>query len=489
MRSAVICWLLLAVLAARLPGQDHCGQAGLPPNHEARLRLAAAGALRSDTLYQIPAVFHLAARSDGGSQTPSARVLQALCELNAQFRPAGIRFFLAPQGIRQVRSTGIFSQHHLSASQQAMRSLKADSALNIFVVQNAGPAGESGVTGYFDPGDDWLVLRRDMLRSGNKTLAHECGHFFGLLHPHFGWDAQARTQAGPAPALASDGVTATERMDGSNCQTAGDQLCDTPPDYNNGLGWQQSCQYAGPVQDPAGQPLDPDETLIMSYFNDSCRAVFSPQQQALMRAGLSLPDRAHLRGQTPGDTLPAGQPVLLLPADTVRYMGDSIRFSWHPAAGAAGYIVEADRSASFSLDPQEWLLADTSAWLAAAWLPNQTYYWRVWAYHPGHTCTPASPVQTFVPAPVPAGLDPAAAPPAVRVWQDGRRLHLQLLQPVPANGALILSDLSGRVLMRQGLIPQAAPQTLAWDLGHLAPGWYFLRVQGGKSMHVTIQLR
>ncbi|TAE45895.1 MAG: hypothetical protein EAZ89_21025, partial [Bacteroidetes bacterium] len=298
MRAGIIILLLVAGMSTGLRGQDRCASGEMPPGYAELAGIASQAAGRSDTLYQIPVVFHLVARSNGSSQTQAWRVLQALCELNEQFEAAGIRFFLPEQGIRQVNQTSLFTQHYLSANQQQMRNLRADSALNIFVVQNAGPSGEQNVVGYFDAGDDWLVLRRDMLRSGNKALAHECGHFFGLLHPHYGWDVQAWTQPGPAPALSSDGITATERMDGSNCQSAGDQLCDTPPDYNVGLDWQQSCHYAGGVQDPAGTLLDPAEGLIMSYFNDSCRAVFSPQQQALMRAALALPARAYLLGQS-----------------------------------------------------------------------------------------------------------------------------------------------------------------------------------------------
>ena len=63
----------------------------------------------------------------------------------------------------------------------------------------------------------------------------------------------------PAPASSPGGIP-TEKMDGSNCETAGDYLCDTPPDYN-GFGW-DDCDYDGGAQDPMGVEIDPEERLI-----------------------------------------------------------------------------------------------------------------------------------------------------------------------------------------------------------------------------------
>ncbi len=43
------------------------------------------------------------------------------------------------------------------------------------------------------------------------TIAHEMGHYFGLLHTH-------------------ETANGTELVNGTNCGTAGDLLCDTPAD-------------------------------------------------------------------------------------------------------------------------------------------------------------------------------------------------------------------------------------------------------------------
>ncbi|RMG73988.1 MAG: hypothetical protein D6722_02965 [Bacteroidetes bacterium] len=250
----------------------------------------------------------------------------------------------------------IYLHHGLPASPAQMEQVRADSAVNVFVVQQAGGSGSIGVIGYYDLGRDWIVIQRDQIRPGNRTLAHEVGHYFSLLHPHFGWDGAAWDSVlhgNPPGSLAPDGLTPVERVDGSNCQTAGDRLCDTPPDYNLGLDWQQSCTYAGGALDPAGQVLDPDERLIMSYFSESCRRDFSPEQRQLMRADYLSAARNALR-TAPPDTLSTVAPVsdLLQPAPGgLTDWADSVQLRWSSVSGQAAYLVQVDRSPAFDLSP------------------------------------------------------------------------------------------------------------------------------------------
>ncbi len=480
--------LCILVISQSLLAQDRCGMEGMPASYAERIRLADEKGLRTDTLYQIPVVFHLVALNNGSGRAQPARVLPVLCELNTQFAPAGIRFFLAPDGIRLVNNSAIFSQHHLNLNQQALRALRADSAINIFVVQNAGPIGEQNVVGYFDVGDDWIVLRRDMLKSGNNTLAHEFGHFFGLAHPHLGWESQAWTQNLPAPLLASDGLTETERADGSNCPTAGDRLCDTPADYNNGLDWQQSCQFADTVRDPAGMPINPDEQLIMSYFNDSCRTIFSPQQLALLQANLLLPSRGSLLGKAMSDEPLSGPPLLLQPVDTTIFSGDSLSFRWNAPAQATRFVVEIDRSATFDLDPRTVLTNDTSIWLSGNWLPGQQYYWRVIAYQPGNTCTPAAQPVSFLPVASPVGLGQALPKVTFRHWQKGGNLFLLIEPDKRGRYEVEMIDFQGRMLLKEVLELPPGQHTLAWNLSHLPPGWYFFRWKDSRNVHFIFQI-
>lgn len=96
------------------------------------------------------------------------------------------------------------------------------------------------------------------------AISHELGHFFGLYHPH-------ETSFG------------REYADGSNCDTAGDLLCDTPAEPDLTFFHNQQCHYTGndsPIilVDPQGDRYIPSVTNIMSYIQPKCMKTFTNQQ-------------------------------------------------------------------------------------------------------------------------------------------------------------------------------------------------------------------
>ena len=70
-----------------------------------------------------------------------------------------------------------------------------------------------------------------------STSAHELGHFLGLYHTHKG--------------LGYDESGCAEEINGSNCNSCGDLVCDTPADSGNGI----------------ANGYNPDMTNIMSYYH------------------------------------------------------------------------------------------------------------------------------------------------------------------------------------------------------------------------------
>lgn len=94
-------------------------------------------------------------------------------------------------------------------------------------------------------------------------LAHEVGHCFYLYHTH--------------------GYGIEELVNGSNCEIAGDKLCDTPAEpYRNDNGIRnyvyENCNYFGTFRDSNNQLYNPDTYNIMSYTWWSCRQHFSTLQ-------------------------------------------------------------------------------------------------------------------------------------------------------------------------------------------------------------------
>lgn len=99
------------------------------------------------------------------------------------------------------------------------------------------------------------------ISSGCAT--HELGHLFGLPH----------TFENPG----------SELVDGSNCETSGDEICDTPADpytANPDIVWQNGCEFIWEGLDPNGQYYQPDVGNIMSYY--SCTCGFTRQQYIKM---------------------------------------------------------------------------------------------------------------------------------------------------------------------------------------------------------------
>ncbi len=346
--------------------------------------------------YKIPIALHLVARDNGVGRAKVATALEVLCELNELYTATGISFYLPSNGINLVDHDGVFMDNNFAINQLAMQNERRDSALNVFVVNSVGA---SNVVGLYDANRDWVLLQKSVFVSGNKTLAHEVGHLFALLHPHFGWDGQAWDVAihgNPSPEIASDGVTLTEKMDGSNCAEAGDLLCDTPPDYNFGIDWTQSCDYAGGATDPDNVLVNPDERLIMSYFSNSCRQVFSEEQVAIMQLDLEHPSREYLHpSYTPTADSLESSAELIAPAGMVSITSNTLDFAWEAVPDAQYYYIEYDRSPDFDLDPQGMITTQNAISISHPWLSGLNYYWRVLTWNELYFCSPPSTVQQF----------------------------------------------------------------------------------------------
>lgn len=437
----------------------------------------------------LPIVFHLFARDNGTGRSPLNNVLDLICTTQQLLDSTGVNLYLIEDGLHEVNHEGIYFQHQLASNQQAMRGMKVDSAINVYVVSDAGSGSSGSVLGYYDSQDDWIVISRNQLKKGNVTLVHEIGHFFSLIHTHFGWDSQAwnATIHGPKSAsISPDGLTEVEKMDGSNCSTAGDMLCDTPPDYNLGLNWSQSCDYNGDARDPDSTVLDPDETLIMSYFSDACRTVFSVEQIAIMQADWDSPDRAFLhRLYSPVTDTIVESPSALMPAAAVQTSTGEISFSWSEAEGATHYLLQVDRASGFNLSPQDFIVTDTMFTVSGSWIEQSTYFWRVFAFHESSTCQQPSAISSFSIEYV-TGLFPELTSAEWKAFYDPTNLTITI-SGANSGGVFELTNLEGRII---SVIQKSTDETYASiKIPQLPAGLYFLREVGRDSPPQKILIR
>ena len=140
--------------------------------------------------------------------------------------------------------------------------------INVYYVEEIiGGTSPEGYA-YFPGGPDIIVLTKG---SGITTVAHEMGHFFGLYHTF-------ETSFG------------LELVDGSNCETTGDLVCDTPAD-NNGL--TANCTFISTATDANGSFYTPYISNYMSYYDSTCKCKFTKDQYNRM-ASIYLDQRNYL---------------------------------------------------------------------------------------------------------------------------------------------------------------------------------------------------
>lgn len=148
--------------------------------------------------------------------------------------------------------------------------------VNVYLLENSSDG--SYLNGFTYPVDLELTTgrNRDLVCIANrtldngKTLVHEMGHFFTLLHTFHVSNCS--------------GCQTEERADGSNCSSTGDLICDTPADPADiNFVDVRTCSYYGNIKDNRGGLYRPIINNFMSYYDACCDYKFTNQQYSLMR--------------------------------------------------------------------------------------------------------------------------------------------------------------------------------------------------------------
>ncbi|RMF02177.1 MAG: T9SS C-terminal target domain-containing protein [Bacteroidetes bacterium] len=265
--------------------------------------------------------------------------------------------------------------------------------INCYVVES--PAGNCG---YFSPGLDGIALAKGCLAPSDHTWAHEIGHFLSLNHTFFGWEYYDEEVNFDLPAPEFLNGWEVEKVDRSNCQTAGDGFCDTPADY---LAFRWNCNNRNESTieqtDPNGVVFRSDARYIMSYSSDRCATIFSEEQIGAMRANL-LEERAELIGPQPelSDILipDTEQVTPIYPTADDLLTIRSVTIEWEPIPNADSYIVQLNPFRVFSVVFNEFIVNEPRITFDAL-LSNETYYWRVKPINETDTCHPFTRPNSF----------------------------------------------------------------------------------------------
>jgi hypothetical protein len=189
-----------------------------------------------------------------------ARVDQAVVDTNANYESTGMRFFM-DGNIYYINSDTYYDINNMTEADALRNTYNIANRVNLYFVNNAmGYCGFSTFSWYAVQG---IIIANGCagLPSNPSTVPHEIGHYFDLYHTH-------------------ETAFGVEFVNGTNCTTAGDLLCDTPADPNLSGKVDVNCLYIGGEVDPNGDPYDPDPHNLLSYSRKTCRDYTSPQQDA-----------------------------------------------------------------------------------------------------------------------------------------------------------------------------------------------------------------
>lgn len=364
----------------------------------------------NDTLLFVPLTVHLAGSDEGFGYFPLVGLLNALCQLNADFSQANIQFFLDGP-IRFLPNSAWDSHSTILQGAAMMFANNVPNTLNCYIVTDA-----AGNCGYNLPYAG-IALAKSCSGAGSHTWAHEAGHALGLPHPFLGWEGGVRYDnsvppdfSNPAPEFVTYDYTLfkdtllldtliidtawVERVDGSNCHFAADGFCDTSPDYLAAR-WNCNANRQSPQTqlDPDGIMFRSDGTLIMGYANDACQTRFTDEQTAAMRAFLLDRRPQWVSAQPPQPPLPNAA-ALTSPVQGQPSPHNGTVLRWTAVPNATQYVVHLSRLVNFGVRDEFLVVNDTMLALGEL-LPNRTYHWRVRAFNAYHFCSSWSQAATF----------------------------------------------------------------------------------------------
>jgi Metallo-peptidase family M12B Reprolysin-like len=446
--------------------------------------------VKNGTTIYVPITFHIISDDAGAGGASEVNILRTLCKINAAYEEVGIQFYL--KRFNYFSNDEAFYNPRTIQGIQALNDERVDDSINLFISVNANADGqtEGTVLGYYyaGPGNnfDWVVIRRaSMMPTEFETTAHELGHFLSLNHTFYGWECGGHCEATNAPNMDSCDDGPTEKMDGSNCNFAGDGICDTPPDYafSSCLASSSCPSSFQPIAlDPNGVAMLPVPAPhnFMNYVFNCAEYVFTPMQIEAMNDDINSNQRNYCTpNYTPSLTIIADTAALISPLQDADLAYNQITFEWEPVPNATNYIIEFDISNSFNIAPRRFFTTSTSITLSNVFQPNETLRWRVYPYHEYGFCAPFSATRKFTTNNTVKTEDPnkivnwyVAPNPAM----PNQVQHLVVDLPRSISGQMRLTNLSGQVLYTEVIDLTAGRNSLPIPNHLLAAGTYFVSV-------------
>lgn len=496
--------LVSTVVMSTAQTSNFCGTtefASIAARLKANKALLAKNPVQEREVKWVPMKFHIISKSDGTGAVQEHRVLDMLCGLNEFFAPLDIQFYIK-DGFNYFSNTAAATDPQSAGGTTHMKAKKVKNVVNVFLPQSFT---KPGLLGYYTEGypgyqNDFLVVKKSQVGKGIYTIEHEIGHFFSLLHPFNGWednDYDPSVHGNPvkiltAPNFSLDppfNAVPVEFVDQTNCEIAGDLICDTPASYNfaNNYWGAKGCQPMDQsVKDYHGDVVNPDEENLMDYFNGCASYHLSPTQANLVKTDLTTrfatfgPQKLN-GGYVPTADLVTSKVTAPNPAhqQTISNFGD-IKLDWEDVPGATHYFVMLDVTSSFSFKPVSQIVTK-SEWTATGLAKNKKYNWLVYPFNERSTCAG------------PAVFEFTTGSWAVSTTEI-KELDKWTLQPNPAisgmdvmlnattidkfNASVCVMDITGKILHTQSDVHFfAGDNTVKISTDNLASGMYIVQIK------------
>lgn len=282
------------------------------------------------TSYLVPVSIH-SIGSSSEDYLSFYEMVNILCEVNDDFSTTGIRFFLSQEPLYHLNSqlSIIEPDNYLNALSSLTATYNISNTLNIYFTEIKNNTDGTVLCGaapfpswedLFLNGRGGIIMNTNCKSAAGKTLTHELGHHFNLLHTF-------ETSTGRELVTRQSGM--------ANCEYAGDGFCDTPADTKN-----YSCPYANSGEkDPLGIIYEPDWSNFMSYYGSNCLSHFSTEQSAHMMAVLENDPKRNIYLQFPNVySIPEATEILSPSAGSTMPVNE-ILAKWTPATEATWYSV------------------------------------------------------------------------------------------------------------------------------------------------------
>lgn len=354
-------YLTIVLVAALMPAFAQIANCGtITPSKEQSKEMERLVNLYSDissgSITYLPVKLHLT-RNSGTSYYNLNSFMFEFAKMNEKFLPAGFQFYLC-DSVNYLNNS-ILDDFDAGLNYSDSLELVAqnkDDAINIYYVNESNAGGRSN----FISGDkfyNWMFVVNGVWQGG-ETLTHEMGHYFNLYHTH-------------------ETFQGAELVNGSNCSTAGDYVCDTPADTYPTNYDIVSCNYDGTAKDGNNQSYAPNTDNLMSYYGGGCRMIFTPGQgvraQSAHAARLSMIAN---EGNQYGFTYPSNDTISVYNVRVFELYG-SVRVRWFCYSNPVGFLIERSTNPNSGFVPIGGVYSYSREFIDASVVAGTTYYYRI----------------------------------------------------------------------------------------------------------------